>query len=69
MFEIIAVIAAVLAVAIAVVLILAAIKPGTFSVQPRHRVRGARRKRFFRLIADFHRCGKLVAHTRTRIPR
>ena len=47
MFEIIAIIAVVLAVAIAIVLILAATKPDTFSVQ-RAITSRRRRKRYFR---------------------
>jgi uncharacterized protein YndB with AHSA1/START domain len=57
MFETIVIIAAVLAIAIAVVLILAAAKPDTFSVQ-----RGATMKappeKIFSLINDFHQWGK-----------
>ncbi|WP_213742722.1 SRPBCC family protein [Bradyrhizobium sp. dw_411] len=57
MFEIIAIIAVVLAIAIAVVLVLAAAKPNTFSVQ-----RGATMKappeKVFSLINDFHQWGK-----------
>jgi len=57
MFEIIAIIAVVLAIAIAVVLVLAAAKPNTFSVQ-----RGATMKappeKIFSLINDFHQWGK-----------
>jgi hypothetical protein len=56
MFEIIAIIAVVLAIAIAVVLVLAAAKPNTFSVQ-----RGATMKappdKVFSLINDFHQWG------------
>jgi hypothetical protein len=56
MFEIIAIIAIVLAIAIAIVLILATTKPDTFSVQ-----RGAAMKaspeRIFSLINDFHQWG------------
>jgi uncharacterized protein YndB with AHSA1/START domain len=56
MFEIIAIIAVVLAIVIAVVLILAAAKPNTFSVQ-----RGATMKappeKIFSLINDFHQWG------------
>ena len=54
MFEIIAVIAAVLAIAIAIVLILAATKPDTFSVQRAAVVRAPAEK-VFPLINDFHR--------------
>jgi uncharacterized protein YndB with AHSA1/START domain len=57
MFEIIAIIAVVLAIAIAIVLVLAAAKPNTFSVQ-----RGATMKappeKIFSLINDFHQWGK-----------
>ena len=57
MFEIIAIIAVVLAIAIAIVLVLAATKPNTFSVQ-----RGATMKappeKIFSLINDFHQWGK-----------
>jgi uncharacterized protein YndB with AHSA1/START domain len=56
MFEIIAIIAVVLAIAIAIVLVLAAAKPNTFSVQ-----RGATMKappeKIFSLINDFHQWG------------
>jgi uncharacterized protein YndB with AHSA1/START domain len=53
MFEIIAIIAVVLAVAIAIVLILAAAKPGTFSVQRATSIK-APPERIFSLINDFH---------------
>jgi uncharacterized protein YndB with AHSA1/START domain len=53
MFEIIAIIAIVLAVAAAIVLVLAAAKPGTFSVQRAISVR-APAERIFPLINDFH---------------
>jgi uncharacterized protein YndB with AHSA1/START domain len=53
MFEIIAIIAAVLAAAIAVVLILAATKPNTFSVTRAATVRAPPEK-IFPLINDFH---------------
>jgi uncharacterized protein YndB with AHSA1/START domain len=53
MFEIIAIVAVVLAVAIAVVLILAAIKPNTFSVRRATTVK-APPERLFPLINDFH---------------
>ena len=53
MFEIIAIIAVVLAIAIAVVLILAATKPNTFSVQRAITVRAPAEK-IFPLIDDFH---------------
>jgi uncharacterized protein YndB with AHSA1/START domain len=56
MFEIIAIIAVVLAVAIAVVLILAATKPDTFSVQRATTVK-APPERIFCLINDFHQWG------------
>jgi uncharacterized protein YndB with AHSA1/START domain len=53
MFEIIAIIAAVLAIAIAIVLILAATKPDTFSVQRATTIK-APPERIFPLINDFH---------------
>jgi uncharacterized protein YndB with AHSA1/START domain len=53
MFEIIAIIAVVLAIAIAVVLILAATKPDTLRVQRATSIR-APADRLFPLIADFH---------------
>ena len=56
MFEIIAIIAIVLAIAIAIVLILAATKPDTFSVQRATAVR-APPETIFSLINDFHRWG------------
>ena len=56
MFEIIAIIAVVLAIAIAVVLILAATKPNTFSVQRAITVRAPAEK-VFPLIDDFHQWG------------
>jgi uncharacterized protein YndB with AHSA1/START domain len=56
MFEIIAIIAVVLAIAIAVVLILAATKPNTFSVQRAATVKAAPEK-IFSLINDFHQWG------------
>ena len=56
MFEIIAIIAVVLAIAIAVVLILAATKPNTFSVQRAITVRVPAEK-VFPLINDFHQWG------------
>lgn len=56
MFEIIVVIVALLVVAIAIVLILAAIKPGRFSVH-RDIVVRAPAEKIFPLIADFHRWG------------
>src|SRR5712675_2969136 len=56
MFEIIAIIAIVLAIAIAIILIVAAIKPDTFSVQ-RATVVKAPPERIFPLINDFHQWG------------
>ena len=56
MFEIIAIIAVVLAIAIAVVLILAATKPDRFSVQRAIAVRAPAEK-VFALIVDFHQWG------------
>lgn len=56
MFEIIAIIAVVLAIAIAIVLILAATKPDTFSVQRAITVRAPAEK-IFPLINDFHQWG------------
>jgi uncharacterized protein YndB with AHSA1/START domain len=56
MFEIIAIIAAVLAIAIAVVLILAATKPDTFRVQRATTVKAPPEK-IFPLINDFHQWG------------
>jgi uncharacterized protein YndB with AHSA1/START domain len=56
MFEIIAIIAVVLAIAIAIVLILAATKPNTFSVQRATTVK-APPETIFSLINDFHRWG------------
>ena len=56
MFEVIAIIAIVLAVAIAAVLILAAAKPDTFSVQ-RGAVMTAPPQKIFSLINDFHQWG------------
>jgi hypothetical protein len=60
MFEIIAIIAAVLALAIAIVLILAATKPDTFSVQRAITVKALPEK-IFPLINDFSSVGNLVA--------
>ena len=60
MFEIVAVIVAVLAVAVGIVLILAAIKPGRFSVR-RDIVVRAPAEKISPLIADFHQWVKLVA--------
>jgi uncharacterized protein YndB with AHSA1/START domain len=56
MFEIIAVIAVVLAIAIAAVLILAATRPDTFSVQRATTVKAPAEK-IFPLISDFHQWG------------
>jgi hypothetical protein len=56
MFEIIAIIAVVLAIAIAVVLILAATKPESFSVQRGTAIKAAPEK-IFALINDFHQWG------------
>src|SRR6266849_3265526 len=56
MFEIIAIIAVVLAIAIAIVLILAAAKPGRFSVQRAISVKAPPEK-IFPLINDFHQWG------------
>jgi hypothetical protein len=56
MFEIIAIIAVVLAIAIAIVLILAATKPDTFSVQ-RAAVVKAPPEKIFPLINNFHQWG------------
>src|SRR6202023_1495781 len=56
MFEIIAVIAVVLAIAIAILLILAAIKPDTFTVQRATAIK-APPETIFPLINDFHQWG------------
>ena len=56
MFEIIAIIAIVLAIAIAIILILAATKPDTFRVQRAIAVRAPAEK-IFPLINDFHQWG------------
>src|SRR5258707_4306168 len=56
MFEIIAIIAVVLAIAIAIILGLAATKPNTFSVQRATTVKAPPEK-IFSLIDDFHRWG------------
>src|ERR1700716_3790519 len=56
MFEIIAIIAIVLAIAIAIVLILAATEPDTFSVQRATTVKAPPEK-IFSLINDFHQWG------------
>ena len=57
MFETIVIIAVMLAIVIAVVLILAAAKPDTFSVQ-RGATMKARPEKVFSLINDFHQWGK-----------
>jgi hypothetical protein len=56
MFEIVAIIAVVLAIAVATVLILAAAKPDTFSVR-RGAIMKTSPQRIFSLINDFHRWG------------
>src|SRR5260370_17649375 len=56
MFEIIAIIAVVLAIAIAIILIVAATRPNTFSIQ-RATVVKAPPERIFPLINDFHQWG------------
>ena len=56
MFEIIAIIAVVLAIAIAIILIVAATKPNTFSIQ-RATIVKAPPERIFALINDFHQWG------------
>ena len=56
MFEIVAIVAIVLAIAIAIVLIIAASKPDTFSVRRAATVRAPAEK-IFPLINDFHRWG------------
>jgi hypothetical protein len=56
MFEIIAIIAIVLAIAIAIILIVAAIKPNAFSIQRATIVKAAP-ERIFPLINDFHQWG------------
>ena len=56
MFEIIAIIAVVLAIAIAIILIVAATKPNTFSIQ-RATIVKAPPERIFPLINDFHQWG------------
>ena len=56
MFEVVAIVAIVLAVAIAIVLIIAASKPDTFSVRRAATVRAPAEK-IFALINDFHRWG------------
>ena len=56
MFEIVAVVAIVLAIALAIVLILAAAKPDTFSVRRGTTVKAAPEK-IFPLINDFHQWG------------
>ena len=60
MFEIIAIIAVILAIAIAVVLILAATKPNTLRVQRAISIK-APPERIFPLINDFHQWLALVA--------
>jgi uncharacterized protein YndB with AHSA1/START domain len=56
MFEIVAIVAVVLAIAVAIVLILAVTKPDTFSVRRETSVR-APPERIFPLINDFHQWG------------
>ena len=56
MFEIVAIVAIVLAIAIAIVLVLAATKPNTFSVRRATTVRAPAEK-IFPLINDFHQWG------------
>ena len=56
MFEIIAIVAVVLAIAIAIILTLAALKPNTFSVRRAITVKAAPEK-IFPLINDFHQWG------------
>src|SRR6202051_3290745 len=56
MFEIIAIIAVVLAIAIAIILILAATKPNKFSVRRATAVKAPPEK-IFPLISDFHQWG------------
>lgn len=56
MFEIVAIVAIVLAIALAIVLILAAAKPDTFSVQRAATVKAVPEK-IFPLINDFHQWG------------
>src|SRR6202163_2280291 len=56
MFEIIAIVAVVLAIAIAIILILAATKPDTFSVRRAATV-NAPPEKIFPLINDFHQWG------------
>ena len=56
MFEIVAIIAVVLAIAVATVLILAAAKPDTFSVR-RGAIMKTSPQRIFSLINDFHQWG------------
>jgi uncharacterized protein YndB with AHSA1/START domain len=56
MFEVIAIIAVLLAIAIAIILILAAMKPASFSVQRATTVK-APPERIFPLIGDFHKWG------------
>ena len=56
MFEIVAIVAIVLAIALAIVLILAAAKPDTFNVQRATTVKAPAEK-IFPLISDFHQWG------------
>jgi len=63
MFEVIAIIAVVLAIAIAVVLILAATKPDRFSVRRATTVK-APPERIFPLISDFHQWGSWSPYER-----
>jgi uncharacterized protein YndB with AHSA1/START domain len=56
MFEIIAIAAVVIAIAIAAILILAAVKPGTFSVERSAAIKAPPEK-IFPLINDFHQWG------------
>jgi uncharacterized protein YndB with AHSA1/START domain len=56
MFEIIAIVAVILAIALAIVLVLAATKPGSFSVQRSTSIKAPADK-IFPLINDFHQWG------------
>jgi hypothetical protein len=67
MFEIVAIVAIVLAIAIAIVLILAAAKPDTFSVRRATTVK-APAEMIFPLINDFHQWGTWSPYE-TRDPR
>src|SRR6202795_3704104 len=67
MFEIIAIIAVVLAIAIAILLILAATKPDTFSVRRANTVKAPPEK-IFPLINDFHQWGGWSPYE-TEVPR